>query len=151
MGGARWGACVGGVASGDGTTAGGAGARGSSSRRTSARQGTGWVAGPESGGRIPGLLDEGGLLIGPVTRDGRLALPRAVVGEGEHFMVRVRDDVMAGAGIRDGDLVVVRRQGGARAGEIVAVMVEGEASVRVFEGAAGAVVLGRVVAVLRQL
>ncbi|XVV17693.1 LexA family protein [Actinoplanes sp. CA-131856] len=80
-------------------------------------------------------------------------------------MVRVRDDVMAGSGIRGGDLVVVRRQSGAQAGEIVAVTVEGEAVVRVFERQVWAarsrparhvpgdeaVVLGRVVAVLRQL
>ncbi|MEU8816828.1 S24 family peptidase [Actinoplanes sp. NPDC048796] len=93
-------------------------------------------------------------VIGAAARDGRLALPRAVVGDGEHFMLRVRDDVMAGAEIRAGDLVVVRRQAGAEAGEIVAALVDGEATVRVVDQVAGrgdVVVLGRVVAVLRQL
>nr|WP_281260800.1 S24 family peptidase [Actinoplanes atraurantiacus] len=97
------------------------------------------------------------MLVGPVTRDGRLALPRAVVGDGEHFMLRVRDDVLGGAEIRVGDLVVVRRQGGAQPGDIVVAMVEGEVTVCVFErdrtgpAATELAVLGRVVAVLRQL
>ncbi|GAA0498181.1 hypothetical protein GCM10010167_66720 [Paractinoplanes deccanensis] len=80
-----------------------------------------------------------------------LAMPRAVVGEGVHFMLRVRDDTMAGAAVRSGDLVVVRRQPSAEAGDIVAAMVEGETVVRIVQAGDDAVVLGRVVAVLRQL
>lgn len=53
-------------------------------------------------------------------------LPVDLVGTGPVFMLRVRGDSMTGAGILDGDLVVVRRQPDADDGEIVAALVDGE-------------------------
>ncbi|MFO7548366.1 MAG: transcriptional repressor LexA [Acidimicrobiia bacterium] len=53
-------------------------------------------------------------------------LPVDLVGTGPVFMLRVRGDSMTGAGILDGDLVVVRRQPDAVDGEIVAALVNGE-------------------------
>jgi repressor LexA len=48
------------------------------------------------------------------------------------FALRVRGESMIGAHILDGDLVMVRRQDTATAGDIVAAMVDGEATVKRF-------------------
>lgn len=55
-----------------------------------------------------------------------LPLPVDLVGTGPVFMLQVKGDSMVGAGILDGDYVVVRRQPDAVDGEIVAALVEGE-------------------------
>jgi repressor LexA len=57
-------------------------------------------------------------------------LPRQLVGEGTLFLLRVRGDSMIDAAIADGDLVVVRKHHKAENGEIVAAMIEGEATVK---------------------
>ena len=84
-------------------------------------------------------------------------------------MLEVSGDSMLEAAICDGDWVVVRRQRVAENGEIVAAMIDGEATVKVFRKEGGHVtllprneryspipaddaeILGRVVAVLRSL
>ncbi|MEV0108073.1 transcriptional repressor LexA [Nocardia sp. NPDC050799] len=101
--------------------------------------------------------------------DDVLTLPRELVGRGTVFGLRVRGDSMVDAAICDGDIVVVRRQPDAQTGEIVAAMLDGEATVKVFRRRAGhvyleprnpayqvidgdhAVVLGKVVSVMRRL
>jgi repressor LexA len=110
---------------------------------------------------------------GPVTAgqqvDGTFPLPRRLVGEGSLFMLEVAGDSMIGAAIADGDLVVVRRQETAENGEIVAVMINGEATVKTYgqdDGhvwlisrnpaftpvpGADASILGKVVAVIRRV
>jgi repressor LexA len=94
-------------------------------------------------------------------------LPRQLVGKGELFMLKVVGESMIDAAICDGDWVVVRQQNSAENGEIVAAMLDGEATVKVFRQRDGhtwllprnsafepivgdfAEVLGKVVAVLR--
>ncbi len=96
-------------------------------------------------------------------------LPREIVGEGELFLLKVTGDSMVDAAITDGDWVVVRQQPDADNGEIVAAMIDGEATVKTFKRKDGhiwlmphneaydpipgddATVLGKVVAVLRRL
>ncbi len=96
-------------------------------------------------------------------------LPRQLVGKGELFMLRVVGESMIDAAICDGDWVVVRAQHTAENGEIVAAMLDGEATVKVFRQRDGhtwllprnsafepilgdeAEVLGKVVAVLRSV
>ena len=96
-------------------------------------------------------------------------LPRQLVGDGELFLLKVVGDSMIEAAICDGDWGVVRRQPVAENGEIVAAMIDGEATVKTLRRADGhvlllpqnpsyapipaddAVVLGRVVSVLRSL
>lgn len=96
-------------------------------------------------------------------------LPRQLVGGGELFMLKVQGDSMVDAAICDGDWVVVRQQDTADNGDIVAAMLDGEATVKVFRQRDGhtwllprntayepilgdmAVVLGRIVAVLRSV
>jgi repressor LexA len=60
-------------------------------------------------------------------------LPMDLVGDKDDvFMLRVRGDSMINAGIHDGDLVAIRSQPVANNGEIVAAMIEGEATVKRF-------------------
>lgn len=59
-----------------------------------------------------------------------LELPRSLVAEGDLFVVRVVGDSMTGIGILDGDYVTVRRQPTADHGDIVAAMIDGEATVK---------------------
>jgi len=97
------------------------------------------------------------------------ALPHQLVKDGEFFMLSVKGDSMIDAAICDGDWVVVRRQNVAEKGEVVAALLDGEATVKVFskdkdhvwllprnqtlEPILGddAQIMGRVVAVMRRL
>ncbi len=107
----------------------------------------------------------------PITADQQVEeifpLPRQLVGKGELFMLRVSGESMIDAAICDGDWVVVRTQSTAENGDIVAAMLDDEATVKTFRQRDGhtwllprnsafepilgddAVVLGKVVAVLR--
>ncbi|MBX9718225.1 MAG: transcriptional repressor LexA, partial [Microbacteriaceae bacterium] len=109
----------------------------------------------------------------PITADQMVEevvpLPRQLVGKGELFMLTVVGDSMIDAAICDGDWVVVRQQNTAENGEIVAAMLDNEATVKVFKQRDGhtwllpqnsayepilgdhATVLGKVVAVLRSV
>lgn len=96
-------------------------------------------------------------------------LPRRFTGAGELFMLEVNGESMRDAAIMDGDWVVVRAQNEARNGDIVAAMLEGEATVKEFSRAQGhiwllphnpafdpipgdtATILGKVVTVIRSL
>jgi repressor LexA len=98
-----------------------------------------------------------------------LPLPRQLVGEGTLFMLNVAGDSMINAAIADGDWVVVRQQEDAEIGEIVAAMVDGDATVKTLKRSDGHVwlmphnpaytpilgddakILGKVVAVLRRV
>jgi len=97
-----------------------------------------------------------------------LDLPRELVGKGDLFALRVRGDSMIDAAICDGDLVVVKQQSEAYNGDIVAAMIDDEATVKVYRRRGGhvileprnpayrdidgdrAVVLGKVVSVMRR-
>lgn len=58
------------------------------------------------------------------------ALPEAIFGKGELFMLHTHGDSMIDAGIREGDLIVVRRQSSADDGQIVVALVDGEATLK---------------------
>ncbi len=59
-------------------------------------------------------------------------LPAQFVPNGDAFMLRVAGDSMVGAGINDGDCVIVSRSSSARDGDIVVALVEDEATVKYF-------------------
>lgn len=63
---------------------------------------------------------------------GTFALDRSVVRGGPAFLLRVKGDSMTGAGILEGDLVLVRAQPTAEDGEIVVALVDEEATVKRF-------------------
>jgi repressor LexA len=95
------------------------------------------------------------------------SLPRKLVGQGDLFLLKVKGDSMVDAAICDGDWVVIRQQQTADNGDIVAAMLEEEATVKTFKQKDGhtwllprnssyepilgdhAVILGKVVAVMR--
>lgn len=56
----------------------------------------------------------------------RLQVPESILGHGEHFVLEVGGDSMIGAGILDGDMVVIRRGDTANNGEIVVALIGGE-------------------------
>lgn len=96
-------------------------------------------------------------------------LPKQIVGEGALFLLKVVGDSMIDAAICDGDWVVVRQQPTADNGDIVAAMLDNEATVKTFKRKDGhvwllphnpafdpidgdhATILGKVTAVLRRI
>ncbi|MBQ9058493.1 MAG: transcriptional repressor LexA [Atopobiaceae bacterium] len=62
----------------------------------------------------------------------RLMLPTSIVGDASSFILRVRGDSMIGAGIFDGDYIVVKEQPDAHNGEIVVALVDDSATVKTF-------------------
>ncbi|MDX6236834.1 MAG: repressor LexA [Kribbellaceae bacterium] len=73
--------------------------------------------------------------------DDILTLPRGLTGRGSVFGLRVRGDSMIDAAICDGDIVVVRQQTEAHSGQIVAAMIDDEATVKVYRRRNGHVYL----------
>jgi repressor LexA len=71
--------------------------------------------------RLPlvGEIAAGGPLLAEENVEDYVAVPEPLARGGEEFLLRVKGDSMVGAGILDGDVVVVRRQDTARDGEIV--------------------------------
>lgn len=58
------------------------------------------------------------------------ALPHDLVQSESAFMLRVEGDSMVGAGIKDGDIVIVRPQETARNGDIIVALLDDEATVK---------------------
>lgn len=73
--------------------------------------------------------------------DDVMQLPRGLTGRGTVFGLRVRGESMIDAAICDGDIVVVRQQTEAHNGQIVAAMIDEEATVKVYRRRNGHVYL----------
>ncbi|WP_448627475.1 transcriptional repressor LexA [Geodermatophilus sp. URMC 64] len=118
---------------------------------------------------LVGRIAAGGPVLAEQAVEDVFPLPRELVGEGTLFMLKVAGDSMVEAAICDGDWVVVRQQPTAENGEIVAAMIDGEATVKTYKRRDGhvwllphnpayepipgddATILGRVVTVLRRV
>ncbi|WP_242886978.1 transcriptional repressor LexA [Actinomadura litoris] len=118
---------------------------------------------------LVGRIAAGGPILAEEAVEDVFTLPKQLVGEGTHFLLKVTGDSMIEAAIADGDWVVVRQQPVAEQGDVVAAMIDGEATVKTFKRKDGhiwlmpqnssyepipgdeASVLGRVVAVLRKM
>jgi repressor LexA len=118
---------------------------------------------------LVGRIAAGGPILAEEAVEDVFALPKQLVGEGTHFLLNVSGDSMIEAAIADGDWVVVRQQPVAENGDIVAAMIDGEATVKTlkrrdekvwlmphnpaYDPIPGddATILGRVVAVLRKM
>ena len=109
----------------------------------------------------------------PITADQQVEetfpLPESLVGKGDLFMLKVKGESMINAAICDGDYVVIRQQKDANNGDIVAAMIDGEATVKTFSRKSGHIwllpanddfapidgdnceILGKVTAVLRSV
>jgi len=145
---------------------------------------------PDTSGSLAGTVDETGVgdampaanyvpLVGRIAAGGPILaeerveeifpLPKTLVGDGTLFLLEVSGDSMIDAAICNGDWVVVRQQPNAEAGDIVAAMIDGEATVKSYRQRDGhvwlmpanpafdpipgddATIMGRVVAVLRRI
>lgn len=84
--------------------------------------------------RIPvvGRVAAGMPILAEENTEELMTLPSDFVGDGEHFILRVRGDSMIQAGIFNDDYIVVRSQPSANNGEIVVALVEDEATVKRF-------------------
>jgi repressor LexA len=118
---------------------------------------------------VVGRIAAGGPVLAEQAIEDVFPLPKELVGEGTLFLLRVTGDSMIDAAICDGDWVVVRQQPVADNGDVVAAMIEGEATVKTYKrkddhvwlmphnvdyspiDGDEATVLGRVVAVLRRV
>jgi repressor LexA len=72
--------------------------------------------------------------------EGYLAVP-SDMGSGRLFALQVKGDSMTGAGIQDGDRVIVKQQGTAENGEIICALIEGEATLKRFFKNDGIIIL----------
>ncbi|MET1035787.1 MAG: transcriptional repressor LexA [Arthrobacter sp.] len=118
---------------------------------------------------LVGRIAAGGPILADQTIEDVMPLPRQLVGHGELFMLKVSGDSMVEAAICDGDWVVVRRQQNAVNGDIVAALLDDEATVKTFRQRDGhtwllpqnrqyepilgdhATIMGKVVSVMRSL
>jgi repressor LexA len=118
---------------------------------------------------VVGRIAAGGPILAEQMIEDVFPLPKALVGDGSLFLLKVVGDSMIEAAISDGDWVAVRQQPDADNGDIVAAMLDGEATVKSLRRRDGhvwllphnaayqpidgdeATILGRVVAVLRKL
>ncbi|MBV9594455.1 MAG: transcriptional repressor LexA [Actinobacteria bacterium] len=118
---------------------------------------------------VVGRIAAGGPILADEVVEDVFPLPKPLVGEGTLFLLRVVGDSMIDAAISDGDWVVVRQQDDADNGDIVAALIDGEATVKTLRRREGHVwlmphnaayqpipgdestVLGKVVAVLRKV
>jgi repressor LexA len=116
-----------------------------------------------------GRIAAGGPILAEERVEEIMPLPKSLVGDGTLFLLEVAGDSMIEAAICNGDYVVIRQQPSAENGEIVAAMIDGEATVKTFQRRDGqvwllphnpayepidgtdATILGKVTAVLRRV
>jgi repressor LexA len=118
---------------------------------------------------VVGRIAAGGPILAEERIEDVFPLPKQLVGDGQLFLLEVSGDSMIDAAICSGDYVVIRQQPTAENGEIVAAMIDGEATVKTYKRRDGhvwllphnpayepipgddATILGRVVTVLRRV
>jgi repressor LexA len=118
---------------------------------------------------VVGRIAAGGPILAEERVEDIFPLPKQLVGDGQLFLLEVSGDSMIDAAICSGDYVVIRQQPTAENGEIVAALIDGEATVKTFQRKDGnvwllphndaydpidgthATILGKVTAVLRRV
>lgn len=118
---------------------------------------------------LVGRIAAGGPITAEQNVESTFALPETLVGKGNLYMLQVVGESMIDAAICDGDYVVIREQKDCNNGEIVAAMIDGEATVKTFQRKNGHIwllpanpafspingdnceILGKVTAVMRSL
>ena len=118
---------------------------------------------------VLGRIAAGGPILAEEAVEDVFPLPRELVGEGSLFLLKVVGESMIDAAICDGDWVVIRQQNVADNGDMVAAMIDGEATVKTFKRTAGqvwlmphnpafepipgndAAIMGKVVTVIRKI
>ena len=118
---------------------------------------------------LVGRIAAGGPILAEQVVEDVFPLPKSLVGEGTLFMLTVKGDSMVDAAICDGDFVVIRQQPTCENGDIVAALIDDEATVKTYKKRDGhvwlmphnpafepilgdnAVIMGKVVSVLRKV
>ncbi len=118
---------------------------------------------------LVGRIAAGGPILAEQAFEETFPLPESIVGQGDLFMLKVVGDSMVDAAICDGDYVVIRSQKDCEKGDIIAAMLDGEATVKTFSRKDGHIwllpanenyapingddceILGKVTAVLRSI
>ena len=118
---------------------------------------------------LVGRIAAGGPILAEERVEEFFPLPQTLVGDGTLFLLEVAGDSMIDAAICNGDFVVIRQQPTAVNGEIVAALIDGEATVKTYQKKGGqvwllphndayqpidgneATILGKVTAVLRRV
>ncbi|MHA7860749.1 transcriptional repressor LexA [Tessaracoccus sp. Y36] len=130
----------------------------------------GWDARPSAvAAPVLGRIAAGGPILAEEHIEDVFALPKQIVGDGQLFLLEVKGDSMIDAAICDGDWVVVRQQKDATNGDIVAALLDDEATVKTYKLQQGKVwllphneryspidgthasIMGKVVALLRKV
>jgi len=86
---------------------------------------------------LVGRIAAGGPITAEQNVESTFALPETLVGKGNLYMLQVVGESMIDAAICDGDYVVIREQKDCNNGEIVAAMIDGEATVKTFQRKGG--------------
>ena len=81
---------------------------------------------------LVGRIAAGGPITAEQNIESTFALPETLVGKGNLYMLQVVGESMIDAAICDGDYVVIREQKDCNNGDIVAAMIDGEATVKTF-------------------
>ena len=81
---------------------------------------------------VLGTVVAGTPLLTEENMDGTYTVPRSSIGPGDHFAMHVRGDSMVGAGIKNGDLAVIRQQPTAENGDIVVAMIDDAVTLKTF-------------------
>jgi repressor LexA len=118
---------------------------------------------------LVGRIAAGGPILAEQAIEETFPLPQSIVGQGDLFMLKVIGDSMIDVAICDGDYVVIRSQKSCEKGEIIAALIDGEATVKTFSRKDGHIwllpandsyapingddceILGKVTAVLRSV
>ena len=118
---------------------------------------------------LVGRIAAGAPILAEQSVEDTMAVPTQLLGYGTHFMLEVHGDSMIDAAICDGDWVIVRQQQQAENGEIVAALIDDEATVKMLSQHSGhtwllprnpayspidgdhASIMGKVVAVMRRI
>lgn len=80
-----------------------------------------------------GRIAAGAPILAQENVDEYLCFPRAMFRSGEFFALTVKGDSMIDAGINDGDIAIIKKQKTAVNGDIVAALIEDEATLKVFK------------------
>jgi repressor LexA len=101
--------------------------------RNRALRASSWRSGETQGARLVPLVGRvaAGLpILAAENLEGYMPLPQDLFSGRELFMLQVQGDSMIGAGILEGDYVIVSQQSAADDGDIVVAMIEDEATVK---------------------
>lgn len=79
--------------------------------------------------------------IEPISQTEHIEVPKSMMGRGDTFALRVKGTSMRDEGILPGDVVVVQKQATARNGQTVIALVNGDATIKIYQRKAGSIEL----------